>query len=271
MRTRVAASVILCFSLLWAVPARAQYIPAESSNRATGENYHVEFGAHFWNPSPEIFVTSESLPGILGTRIDFVEDLGIEQTRHSQIKVVLRPGTKHKFRFEYVPMKYVAEGEINRTVVFNGITFPIALPVATELNWRAYRFAYEWDFLYKDRGFVGLVLEAKYTDIEATLSNVLDTEFVRARGPIPAIGVIGRGYVTSNISITGEFGMFKMPDIDEDYGGQYYDFDLYGTVNFTDHFGAQVGYRSLDLLIRVDNDEGDMRMKGLYFGGVARF
>lgn len=271
MRTRVAASVIFAFALLWAVPARAQYVPAESSSRATGENYHVEFGAYFWNASPEIFVTSESIPGVLGSRIDFVEDLGIEKTTHSQIKVVLRPGTKHKFRFEYTPIKYEAEGTIQRTVVFNGITFPISLPVASQLTWRAYRFGYEWDFLYKDRGFLGMVLEAKYTDIEATLTNVIDTEFVRARGPIPAIGVIGRGYVTSNISITGEFGLFKMPDIDQDYDGQYYDFDLYGTVNFTNNFGAQLGYRSLDLLIRVDNDEGDMKMKGFYFGGVARF
>ncbi len=42
-------------------------------------------------------------------------------------------------------------------------------------------------------------------------------------------------------------------------------------MNFTNNFGAQFGYRSLDLLIRVDNDEGDMKMKGFYFGGVARF
>jgi hypothetical protein len=270
MRTRVAASLFFCFSLL-AAPASAQYVPQEGGNRATGENYHVEFGAYFWNPTPDIFVTSESIPGVLGTRIDFVQDLGLEKTRHSQIKAVLRPGTKHKLRFEYTPIKYEAEGEIRRTVVFNGITFPVALPVQTQLTWRAYRFGYEWDFLYKDRGFVGLVLEAKYTDIEATLTNVIDVEFVRARGPIPAIGVIGRGYVTSNISITGEFGMFKMPDVDEDYAGNFYDFDLYGTVNFTDNFGAQVGYRSLDLLIRIDNDEGDMKMKGFYFGGVARF
>jgi hypothetical protein len=244
MRTRVAASAFFCFSLLAALPASAQYVPQEGGSRATGETYHVEFGAYFWNPTPEIFITSESIPGVLGTRIDFVEDLGLEKTRHSQIKAVLRPGTKHKFRFEYTPIRYEAESEIR---------------------------GYEWDFLYMDRGFVGLVLEAKYTDIEATLTNVLDTEFVRARGPIPAIGVIGRGYVTSNISITGEFGMFKMPDVDEDYAGNFYDFDLYGTVNFTNNFGAQFGYRSLDLLIRIDNDEGDMKMKGFYFGGVARF
>ena len=73
-------------------------------------------------------------------------------------------------------------------------------------------------------------------------------------------------------SITGEFSGFKLPEsIDEDYQGRYYDFDLYGTVNFTDNFGAQAGYRSLTVFYLVEQDEGDLKMKGLYFGGVVRF
>jgi hypothetical protein len=201
-----------------------------------------------------------------------VTDLGIEKKRHTQLRVVLRPGVKHKFRFEYIPLKYSAEGAIRRSLVFNGIRFPVELPVATDLNWKAYRFGYEWDFVYMDRGFVGLLLDLKYTDVEATLSNVLDTEFVRARAPIPAVGIVGRGYVMPNVSITGEFSFFKLPDsIDEDYGGNFYDFDLYGTVNFSDHFGVQGGYRSFDVFYRVESDEGQLTMKGLYFGGVARF
>ena len=72
--------------------------------------------------------------------------------------------------------------------------------------------------MYRDRGFVGMLLELKYTDIETSLSNPLvGSEFVHAQAPIPAIGVIGRGYVVPNISITGEFSGFKLPDIDDDY------------------------------------------------------
>ena len=204
--------------------------------------------------------------------IDFVADLGIEKQLVHQFKVVLRPATKHKFRFEYTPIKYDAQGVLRGDIIFNGIRFPLAIPVETDLTWRAYRFGYEWDFVYRDRGFVGLLLEAKYTDVEATLSNGRDSEFVRARAPIPAIGVIGRGYVLPNISITGEFSFFKLPEsIDEDYQGKYFDFDLYGTVNFTDNFGAQAGYRSFDVFYKIEDDEGELNLKGLYFGGVVRF
>ena len=105
------------------------------------------------------------------------------------------------------------------------------------------------------------------------------SEFARARGPIPAIGIIGRGYVVPNISITAEFSGLKVPGIGEDerrpdepkYKARYFDFDLYGTVNFTDNFGAQLGYRSFDVEYKVEEDEGDLVLKGLYFGGVVRF
>ena len=72
--------------------------------------------------------------------------------------------------------------------------------------------------------------------------------------------------------ITAEFGGIKLPEsVSEDYRAKYFDFDLYGTVNITDHFGAQAGYRSFDVFYRVDGDEGELKLKGLYFGGVVRF
>jgi hypothetical protein len=273
MRTRVATASAFCllFGLI-ATPARAQYGAKAPSDRATGETYHVEVGGYIWNPTPDIAITSESLPGIPGSRIDFVKDLKIEKTRFKQLKIVLRPATKHKFRFEYTPITYEAVGSLTADIVFNGIRYPLTFPVATNLQWKAYRFGYEWDFVYRDRGFVGLLLEAKYTEVEATLSNILATEFVRARAPIPAIGVIGRAYIVPNISVTAEFSGIRLPEgIDDDYRAKYFDFDLYGTVNFTDNFGAQAGYRSFDVLYKVKGDEGELNLKGLYFGGVARF
>ena len=90
------------------------------------------------------------------------------------------------------------------------IASPLALPVKP-IDLEAYRFGYEWDFLYRDRGFVGLLLETKYTDIKATLTQLaaLESSSSHARAPIPAIGVIGRGYVLPNISITGEFSVLQ--------------------------------------------------------------
>jgi hypothetical protein len=254
-----------------ATPAWAQYGARRMSDPATGETYHVEVGGYFWNPDPNIVIQSEAL-GIVGSKIDFVTDLGIEKTKFRQLKTVLRPGRKHKIRFEYTPISYEAVGNLKASIVFNGIRYPVTFPVTTDLEWKAYRFAYEYDFLYYDRGFVGVIFDTKYTDVSATLSNVLDTEFVRARAPIPTIGAIGRAYVAPNISITGELsGLGSGGLFGEDYRAHYIDFDLYGTVNFNDHVGAQFGYRSFNVFYHLKHDEGDLDLKGLYFGGAFRF
>jgi hypothetical protein len=273
MRLRSRLTPVLCLAtLLVAAPASAQYRLRPISDAATGETYHVEIGGYLWNPTPDIVITSEAL-GILGSQIDYVQDFQIEKSTFKQLKVVLRPGQKQKFRFEYTPIHYANEAAtLRRTIVFNGQRFDVALPVETDLKWKAMRFGYEWDFVYRDRGFVGLVLEAKYTDVQTSIANVfVGEEFVSAKAPIPAIGLIGRGYVAPNVSITGEFTGFKLPDVDENYKGNYYDFDLYGTVNFSDNFGAQVGYRRLTVFYLVDEDTGNLKLKGLYFGGVVRF
>jgi hypothetical protein len=277
MRMRVFA-VIVCLlaGLAAAPPAEAQYGAARATmDRATGETYHVELAAEFWNPDPDIVLSSEQF-GRIGSDVDFVNTLGITKNKFRQLKAVLRPATKHKFRFEYIPIKYEAQRVIGVPFEFNGQLYQIGVPVTTSVKWNAYRFGYEWDFLYKSRGFAGVLVDVKYTHINASLdaSTVGATQFTEARAPIPAIGFIGRGYVVPNISVTGEFSFFKLPEKaiqSEEYSGKYYDFDLYGTVNFNDHVGAQVGYRSVDVFYKVKLDHGTMKLQGPYFGGVFRF
>src|SRR4051812_44984020 len=94
MRTRAAAISVLSllFGLSAAAPALAQYGAKPMSDRATGETYHVEIGGFLWNPGPDIVITSEAL-GIIGSKIDFVTDLGIEKSTFRQLKLVLRPAT----------------------------------------------------------------------------------------------------------------------------------------------------------------------------------
>jgi hypothetical protein len=277
MRTRLFAFGLCLFAGLWtAAPAEAQYGAGRmQSDRATGETYRFEIAGTLWNPTPDIVIASEGL-GQLGTNVDLVNTLGIEQTVFKQLKMAVRPGTKHKLRFEYTPITYTAQANVPTQFVFNGQRFNVGVPVTTDVTWKAFRFGYEWDFFYRDRGFAGVLLDVKYTDVNVTLTAaaVGAAQFTEAQAPIPAIGFIGRGYVAPNISITGEFSMFKLPEQaieSEDYSARYYDLDIYGTVNFNNYVGAQVGYRSFDVFYKVERDTGALKLKGLYFGGVARF
>jgi hypothetical protein len=275
---RIAASLVLAATLLAAPasPAEAQYRPLPTAsyataNNAVGEPYGVEFAFNLWNPEPNIVIASESL-GIPGTDISVKADLGLEKTSTYEFRLVLRPGRKHKFRFNYIPLKYDANTTLSGEIIFNGIKFPVSTQVGTLLEWKTYRIGYEYDFLSKPRWYVGVILEAKFTDVNFEINSPIGNEYARARAPIPAIGVGGRAWVTKNVSVTGEFTAFKLPDqIDADYGGHYYEWDVYGMVNFTKNLGAQVGWRRHDLSYVAKSDRGSAILEGLYFGGVVRF
>jgi hypothetical protein len=253
------------------VNAHAQYGKTPFHDPASGESYHIEAGLDFWNPPPDLSISSESL-GIIGSQIDAVADLNISQHRINEFRITARPARKHKFRVNYLPMGYQAQSTVHRTFVFNGISYGANLPVSTDLTWKTWLLAYEYDFLSRDRWFVGFVAEAKLTDVSVNLTAPIGTDYVVAKAPIPNLGGIGRVYVTPNISVTGEMVGIKIPDsVSEEYRAHYFDFDLYGTVNFNRYVGAQVGYRALNVGYLIKRDQGAFLMKGLYFGGVVRY
>ena len=263
------AAGAVCLWLAGVTPAAAQYGRPSTSDPAVGERYHVEAVLDFWSPSLDATVSSESL-GILGSNVDAKADLGYEDKTIREFRIVLRPARKHKFRIAYTPVTYSSDTILNRTIVFNGIAFKVGLPIQSEATWNTWRFGYEYDFVYTDRGFVGFFVEARDTTASVSLSSPIDSEFSRARGPIPAIGGVARVYPHKNVSITGEFSGFKLPEIN-DYKGDFFDFDLYGTVNFTNNVGAQFGYRTLDASYLAKHDSGELKLKGVYFAGVVRF
>lgn len=270
-RVFACCSAVLALSAVSAQAQYRQYRPAEQT--AVGEAYHAEFSFDFWNPDPTLKIASEAL-GIIGDQIDAVNDLGFAQTRFREMKLALRPAKKHKFRFDFTPIDYTASTVLKRDIVYNGILYRANLPVNSELNWKQYGFAYEYDFVYQPRWFVGFVVGAKWTSVHTALESPVDREYNDVSAPIPSIGGVFRGYPVKNVAVTVEYQYFNLPDnVDKQrrYDGRSSDFNLYGTVNFTNNIGAQIGYRSMEVDYRVKNDTGSFALKGLYFGAVARF
>ncbi len=262
-------------ALFLSAPAQAQYRPRTISEPATGERYHIEAEASPWMPTAEMTIASQSL-GILGDQINLKSDLGMTDQRFPVLGLQLRPARSHKFRLSYVPIKYDGNTTLTRSVVFNGQRYAAGAAAKSVLDWKAYRFGYEYDFITRDRGFGGFIIEAKYTDVRVQLDAATPrgpiSEFAHARGPIPALGGIARVYVVPSISVTGEVTGFRIPDsIDSRYNAHYVDIDVYGTLNFTNNIGVKAGYRSLDLGYLIKTDSGSFVLKGLYFGAVLRY
>ncbi len=271
------ACLLLAFALVPAL-AHAQLSVYQPSQPAVGESYHFEFTLGMWNPTPAITLSSGRLSApagvVLGTEIDAVKDLGFTSAKFREIGIVVRPATKHKIRFGYVPAKYSADAVLTRTLTFKGQTYTVGLPVNSSLTWKAYRFGYEYDFLYRQAMFLGIIGEVKYIDAEASIASPLPdgTASTRQKVPIPTIGGIARGYLARNVSITAELTGFKLPDkLIGDWKGRAIDYDIYGTMNFSDNAAAQGGYRSMEAKYDATDDHGDLTLKGWYIRGVLRF
>ena len=269
MIRRLPLLLTLAACVVAASPADAQF---NRSDPATGEVYHVELGYGWWRPNPTITASSEAL-GIPGTLIDFETDLGIGKQRIRELRAVLRPSKKHKFKFDYLPIKYEIEGHVlTRAIVFNGQSFNVGLPINVDAEFTTLRIGYEYDFFYRDRGYLGLVLDAKVTRARIDFESPVTTEFAEATAPIPTLGVAGRGYIARNVAVGGEITFFKLPGGDDrEYTGSYYDYDYYATLNFTNNVGVTGGYRKLDLDYTVKSDFGSLDLTGLYVLGVVRF
>src|SRR5688572_16767605 len=266
-------SGVMLFGIL-AAPASAQVRPYAVNGDTVGEDYHIEAAYAWWDAEPSLIVNSEAL-GIPGSDIDLIDDLGIEKKRMGLFDVVLRPAKKHRFRFQRMPIKYETDAfPVQREFVFNGQRWKIGLPVTTTVDFTTYRFGYEYDFLYFRRGFLGALIDLKYTNVDVSLESPIGNEFVSATAPVPTIGVVGRGYVLKNLAINGELSFFRTPDgLAEQLDGDasYTDFDLNGTFNFTKNVGFKMGYRRTTVFYDVELDTGDLKFKGLYFGGVVRY
>ncbi len=270
MSHRVGTCVFL-LSFFVSAPALAQFnAPAPV---APGEDYRVELGAMLWSPTPELAINTDALD-ILGVgEVDFVQEFGIQKKRFTEYRVTLKAARKHKLRFHYVPISYDPDViTLERTITFGGRTFTVGVPADADVEWKMWRFGYEWDFLSRTSGFLGLIAELKHNKVRAQIDSPIGSELAEETAPIPAIGIIGRGYLTEYVSITGEFTGFKMLDsITEEFDGELWDFDIYATASLGRNVGVQGGYRSIDVEYIADEDLGRLKMKGLYFGGVVRF
>lgn len=261
---------LTALALLLPAAAQAQYGAPELDSSAVGEKYHVEVAGSLWNPDVFGQISSEQF-GQLGTKIDFQQDLAYKKTRFKDLRIVLRPSRKSKFRIQHTPIRYDAETTLKRDITFNGQKFPLALPINSEFNWNVWRFGYEYDFIYKSRGYVGMLLEGRYTQMTAELNSPLTNEFSSTKAPLPAIGIVGRAYVLPEVAINFEVTGFKLPDVDPKYKANYYDWDINGTINVSNYVGLQVGWRRMTTFLDVKNDTGDLKFQGLWLGAALRY
>jgi hypothetical protein len=258
--------IAIGFSVAPARPAMAQ----SRESAPVGERYWIELTGGWWQPDLTGIIASDRL-GLIGSAIDFVTDLGFDTSRNGDVRLVLRPARKHKFRFQYTPTDFAGDSVLTRDISFAGQVYPVSLPIQSLLTWTVVRFGYEWDFFYKPRGFVGLLLDVRKTDLTAAIESIVASGEVIGRAPFPALGLVARVHPTRRLAIGFEISGLKLTDLSPEHAFTMSDLEFSATYNLSRFAGLTGGWRRMNTSLVFESDRGELDFRGIWFGAVVRY
>lgn len=152
-----------------------------------------EIGArgYYWFPSLDGTVKVDEA-NIIGTTIDFNNDLGIEDEDYPSGEVFVGFG-RHHLSLAYTDIDYSGRKTLTRTIVFKGETYAISSLVISSIEYQMIDFHYQYDFLDLENvlaGFsLGGVFQVKYLDGEVSLKTTGLDEKEDFTIPIPMVGL----------------------------------------------------------------------------------
>jgi len=257
--------LVVCalFTLVFGVAAHAQ----TDAEIVPGENFHVEFDVLWWRPSPDLSLQTGRLASVGINDFEFASEFGIQDAWFSDFRFLYRPARKHRIRFGYSPTRYEESAVLTRTINFGEKTFTGR--AAADVRWSLWHFGYQWDFISRDRAFVGVLGEVKYNRVRASVRASGQGEVAEADAPAPTVGVNGRFYPLRHLAVSGEFAVFKYTG--GDFDGTFFDLDVSATASITKSLGFQGGYKAVSADYFLDDDRGDLTLKGVYVGFISRF
>ena len=256
--------------LLPAAAVSAQGTGTSEPKAVVGEKYWIEFTATFWRPALKGSVQTDDLD-VVGSRIDLASDLALDNSQALDLRLILRPAKKHRFRLQYTPNEATGDGFLTRDITIAGEEYPVSLPVHSFLSWRVLRVGYEWDFFYRPRGFVGVVVETGFVNMRAGIDSLLGSAEVFGEAPLVAVGLAGRFYPIPNLAIHMEGTGLTLTNLSPENEIDTLSLDFSATYNFTRNFGVAGGWRRNDTRLKIDTDQGDVNFRGFWLGGTIRY
>src|SRR5689334_3617122 len=118
--------LLVALTLLYARSADAQF--NAPSKPAPGENFHVELGLMWWKPTPTLTLSTEGLAAAGVDTVDFVKEFGLpDDHKFREFRATVKLAQKHKLRYSSVSLDYNQDATLQRTITFNGQTFPVSI------------------------------------------------------------------------------------------------------------------------------------------------
>jgi hypothetical protein len=257
--------VLISLACLTVFPgfAHAQY-GGGGGRPNNSEAYKIRLEYRFFEAALEGSV-AKGFGALPGTDIDVVTDLGFADDRRWEFRGAIRLGPKMKLRGGYTAIDYGAQQLLERRIRFDDTVFQSGEDVASSLKGAFYGGDFEYDFIARPQGFLGLTAGARAPDVDYVISspNTGKRELGTYRPVVPMLGVIGRFYA-GRVSIEGSGASFVAVS-----GRKAIEAEIGARIHVSDRFALSGGYRYLSFKANAGGDLGDFadfKMSGWTYG-----
>jgi hypothetical protein len=241
------AAIALLALLSSASPLHSQAVSQEEFD---SYKLRIDTDWFYVNPSGQLRAQTNGTQDT-GAPIDFSKDLGFSTYSTFYGKVDWHFKRKQHLYIALAPFNISHQRVLTRTFTFQGQTFNAGIATSASLNTFFIAPGYEYDFIRRKRGHLGLAAQFNLFNTKAKVNSVAgvasDTGTAQAAksaqgslfSPVPVLGPAFRFYVTNSpkVFVDGNlFGMYLFG-----YGNYISTAGIVG-INFSKHFAATAGY-----------------------------
>ncbi len=177
-------------------------LPAWASDGVDKDNYRWRVEGDWWFIHPQGYFGARSSNNYINLNQDF--HFGEYSTFTGKIDWRFR--RKHHFILTASPVRFSRTATISREIEFQGQTFDVGSQVTAKMKTFNFAPGYQYDFIRRDGGYLGVQINFNLLDTNATLSgSALANGQTVARSasksllaPLPAFGPVGRWYPLRN-------------------------------------------------------------------------
>ena len=124
----------------------------------------LEIKLSYWNVDTSGTIKAD------GTPVDLKSDLGVSQSQPTfDGKLVFAPARKHKILVEGTPFRLSGDRDLSRGITYAGRTYTANEHVLSTADLNYFYGGYQYDFLSRDTGHLGVNVGAAWLDTTGTL------------------------------------------------------------------------------------------------------
>lgn len=231
---------------------------ARGQELAPAESYVLRLEYVRWFPSVSGEV--QKSPGDVN-RIDIENDLGVSSEDVSEFKGSFRLGGRHKFRGAYNRLDYAGDVILSNAFIFDGTFFRRDSRTVTSLKGTLWSGDYELDVLKGGWGYLGVLIGARYLDVDAVIVQPEEArrETGTLRAPVPVLGMSGRVYA-GRLSMSAEVSGLTIGS-----RGTFYDVEGFARFHVTERLAVGGGYRFFSVRGEDDPEFIHLQQSGARF------